>query len=265
MSTTPLTQLEDRLRRAARGLDYPRTPDLGRAVRLRLARPRLNGVRLRVRAAVVLLVLLGAALAVPQVRAKLIEFFQIGVIRVLPAAPTGTSGAPSGAQIPMTATPRPRVDSQAEPDHIVSIAGLAGETTLEAAQDQVPFSIRLPEYPVDLGAPERVFLQPDGPMLILAWLDPDDPEKVRMSLHQIGPDGVYATKYRPRMIVETQVDGDYALWAQGPYLIRLSNGREEFRRLVNGDTLIWEADGITYRLETSLPLAEAIKIAESLK
>ena len=37
------------------------------------------------------------------------------------------------------------------------------------------------------------------------------------------------------------------------------------RRLVEGNVLLWEQDGVTYRLETELPLDEAIKVAESLE
>jgi hypothetical protein len=34
---------------------------------------------------------------------------------------------------------------------------------------------------------------------------------------------------------------------------------------VDGNTLIWEEQGITYRLESNLSLEEAVKIAESLE
>jgi hypothetical protein len=34
---------------------------------------------------------------------------------------------------------------------------------------------------------------------------------------------------------------------------------------VNGNTLIWEDGGTTYRLETDAPLDEALRIAESLR
>jgi hypothetical protein len=37
------------------------------------------------------------------------------------------------------------------------------------------------------------------------------------------------------------------------------------RYLLEGGTLVWEADGVTYRLETRLTLEEAIRIAESLR
>lgn len=261
MSAALPTQLEERLRAAARSIDYPRTPDVSRAVRLQVARPPRNGIRLSVRAAALVLVLLAAALAVPQVRAKLIEFLQLGVVRILPGEGTA---APDGA-VPVTATPWPRQLPEDQPDHIVSLAGLAGETTLEAAQDQVPFAIRLPAYPADIGAPDRVFLQEDGPMVILVWLDPADPQTARLSLHLIGARGFFIDKYAPRLIQHTLVNGESAIWAQGPYLVSLTNGRQEFRRIVDGNTLIWVEADITYRLETTLPLAEALRIAESLQ
>ena len=40
------------------------------------------------------------------------------------------------------------------------------------------------------------------------------------------------------------------------------HGDERFR--VEGNVLIWEEDGVTFRLETSLPLDEALAVAGSL-
>jgi hypothetical protein len=142
---------------------------------------------------------------------------------------------------------------------------MAGETSLEAAQARASFPIRLPVFPADLGTPERVFMQEDGLMAILVWTDPADPQKARLSLHEIGPGSILVGKFEPRVIQETQVNGRYAVWVEGPYLVRLTSGSIEFRRTVEGNTLIWEEQGITYRLETDLSLEEAIKIAESLE
>lgn len=259
MNITP--EFEKRLRAAGRGFTYPRTPDVSRAVRVRLARRPSGGISLRFRVAALLLALLAAALAVPDVRAKLIEFFQIGVIRILPAAPTATSALEPtlGPQPTRTPTPEP------QPAHIISLAGLAGETTLEAADAQLYFPILLPTYPAALGPPDRAFLQDDGPMVVLVWSDPDDPDRARLSLHEIGPRSVLIDKYQPRVIQETQVNGEYAIWVEGPYMIQLATGHADFRRLVDGNTLIWRVGTITYRLESTLSLEEAVKIAESLQ
>ena len=68
---------------------------------------------------------------------------------------------------------------------------------------------------------------------------------------------------------ETTVDGERALWVRGPHLLqfREKNGNVDYdtRRLVNGNVLIWQEDTLTYRLETDLPLEEAVRVAESLR
>jgi hypothetical protein len=118
----------------------------------------------------------------------------------------------------------------------------------------------LPVYPADLGAPDQIFLQENNLMVILAWTDPADPRQARLSLHEIGPGSVLVGKFEPRVILETQVNGGYAVWVEGPYLVRLTSGSIEFRRTVEGNTLIWEEQGITYRLETDLTLEEAVSL-----
>jgi hypothetical protein len=102
-------------------------------------------------------------------------------------------------------------------------------------------------------------------MTILAWLDPDSPDQVMISLHMI-PEGSWAVeKMEPVAIEETRVNGQPAVWAVGPYPLRLYNGDLQFRRLVDGHVLIWESGGVTYRLETDVSLEEAVRIAESLE
>ena len=220
-----------------------------------------------------LILTLAVLFAVPGVRAEIIRFFQIGVVRIFPAVPTLTA-EPSVPQVPTTAIPAFAFPSIAttqpgflsdEPLYTVTISDLAGETTLEEAQASLPFPIRLPEYPIGLGTPDRVFLQEDGEMVILVWIDPKDSESARLSLHEIAPGNVVLSKYQPLVIQETQVNGVYAVWVQGPYLVQLTSGSYDFRRTVEGNTLIWDEEDITYRLETDLTLEEAIRIAESFR
>jgi hypothetical protein len=130
----------------------------------------------------------------------------------------------------------------------------------------VSYSILVPTYPPDLGQPDYVFVQDTaGAMTILVWLDPRQPDQVLMSLHFI-PQGSWAVeKAEPQILEETDVNGQRAIWATGPYPLRLYNGDLDFTRLIDGHVLIWADGDITYRLETGLPLEEAIKIAESLQ
>jgi len=213
-----------------------------------------------------LVLVLAVLFAVPSVRAEIIRFFQVGVVRIFPASPTLTA-EPSLPQVPMTATPdtfTPQPGGN-QPLYSVTISRLAGETSLFNARISSPFPIRLPAYPEDLGRPDHIYVQEDGLMVILVWTDPDDPERARLSLHEIGPEGIQVSKYEPRVIQETQVNGVYAVWAQGPYLVQLTSGSYVFRRTVEGNTLIWEEGGITYRLESDLSLEETMRIAESIE
>ena len=222
---------------------------------------------------VLLVLLLSVLFAVPGVRAEIVRFFRVGVVRIFPSVPTLTA-EPALPQFPTTTIPTgflpttatPQADSTpGEPLYAVTMSGLAGETSLAEAQIQVPFPIRLPDHPPELGAPDRVFVQEDGLMVILVWVSPDDPKKARLSLHEIGQGSISVSKFEPRTIQETQVNGQYAIWVQGPYMVQLTNGTYDFRRLVEGNTLIWEKGEITYRLETDLSLEETAQIAASLK
>jgi len=271
---TPITPLpEERLKEIARQFSYPSTSDVAGNVIKRISSGSRPRARLRSAWVVMgLLVLALAALfAVPSVRAEIVRFFQVGVVRIFPAdgtqtaIPSDTTPAPSpeSNRTPRgTSTP---FSSQLEPLYSITTSDLAGETSLEAARARLPFPIQLPTYPPDLGMPDRVFLQENGQMVILVWIEPDSPDKARFSLHEIGPGSVIIGKFEPRVIQETRVNGNYAVWVQGPYLVQLTNDTYTWRRLVEGNTLIWEVDEITYRLEADLPIDETIRIAESLK
>jgi hypothetical protein len=203
------------------------------------------------RAALVVIVLLLALLAVPDVRAALIEFLQIGAVRIFLVEPTPA---------PATGTPVPT------PILLPSLSELSGRTSLQAAQARVDFPIQLPTYPESLGQPDYVFLQNmDGPVLVLAWADPDQPGGIALSLQQIPPGSYAVDKVKPEIIKTTTVNGNVALWVVGPYLLRLRSGDLDVRRLITGHVLVWQEGGFTYRLETDLPLEEAVKIASSLK
>lgn len=275
MNTRPDQISDDRLRALARRFPYPPTPDVTGGVAGRIeggSRPR-SGVRSAWALVSLVVILLAVLFAVPAVRAEIVRFFQVGVVRIFPPAPPPTS-LPNLPQFPVTATPAAIVPPTATPraagapygpPHEETFADIAGETTFEAAQDRVSFPIRLPAYPSELGAPDRVFLQENALMVILVWTNPAEPDKARLSLHEIASESILVGKFQPRVIQETQVNGRYAVWVEGPYLVELTSGDIDFRRTLDGNTLIWEQQGITYRLESNLPLEEAVKIAESLE
>jgi len=127
------------------------------------------------------------------------------------------------------------------------------------------FEVRLPAYPPDLGAPDRVFYQPMGPTVILVWADSGGLNRPRLSLFILGKT-VLLDKAEPTVLERTEVGGAMAYWAEGPYMLAFHGERElKLRYLVQGHVLIWAEGGLTYRLESGLPLEEALRIAESLQ
>lgn len=260
---------EKQLRSLSKGLDYPRTPDIAGSVMPRLrtqgkgardeARSRSISRRLAWSLTIILIVFTSLIL-IPPVRAAVIEFIQIGVVRIFQGEPTPPIQESPSTMVPVTATPGATLQPL-----IPLLERLAGETTLEEAQQSVDYPIVLPSYPPDLGQPDRVFVQDaDGDMTILIWIDPQQPD-VLMSLHIVPPGSWAIEKVNPALVQETTVNGQRAIWAIGPYPLRFSNGNLDFVRLVDGRVLIWTQGDITYRLETSLSLEEAIKVAESLE
>ena len=268
MSELQQELFEKQILSLSKGLDYPRTPDIAGSLVTRLhptARPRftLRGRRLAW-SLTIMLILFASLMLIPPARAAIIEFIQIGVVRIFRAEPTPLS--PPNQEIPLTARPVTATPAPTSQPLIPILESLAGEMTLEEAQKAVLYPILLPSYPADLGHPDRIFVQEaEGKMTILVWIDPEQPDQVLMSLHLIPPGSWAIDKFDPALVQETSVNGQRAIWAVGPYPLRLRNSDLQFMRLVEGHVLIWTDNDLTYRLETNQSLDEAIKIAESLE
>ncbi|HLY26895.1 MAG TPA: hypothetical protein VKQ72_11180 [Aggregatilineales bacterium] len=274
MSRSPFEQsatsdeaFERHVRHAAETFVYPPTPDIAAPVRQRIARiePIPGARRWLLWIGVALLIVLFVLLAVPGVRAAIVNWLRIGGVIVIPEAPTTTAtpllSAPNARP---SATP-PRLPS---PTALQSILDLAGETTLADAQKRVKFPIRLPTYPIGLGAPDRVYLQDlNGAVVVLIWLSTSQPGGIRFALHILGP-GAFVYKMEPTIIQETSLNGKPALWTEGPYFLVWRSDSQtptwDMRRIVNGNVLIWTDAPLTYRLESDLSFAEALKIAQSI-
>jgi hypothetical protein len=240
LGATFANALDDRLRAAWRPQTSRRRP--------RILAPLTSRPRAIAAAILLIIALLGALLAVPQTRAAIASVLHIGSVTIIPTDPTPGANEP---------TPLP------------SILDLAGRTTLADAQQRTPFHVRLPTYPAGLGAPQYVFAQDmDGKAVVLAWVDPQHPDRVRMALNELSSDA-YVYKIAPQLVQETQVHGQRALWTTGPYLLQIgsvSDQHNALRRLVTAShTLIWTEGNITYRLECDVSLEEAVRIAESLR
>jgi len=250
-------------------MDYPPTPDIAGRVTTRLRIPTHPRFRLTSKALAwsltIILVLCSSLMLIPPARAAILEFIQVGVVRIFPQPITPTveviRTATPVTQLPITAT------SSSPSESLLPILNqMAGKTTITEAQKKVDFPILLPTYPADLGQPDHVYAQnADGDLVILVWLDPQHPDQVRMSLYIISNRSWVVRKNQPAVIVETHVGKKRAVWTTGPYPVIISNGDVQFEQLVSGHGLIWADLDVTYRLETSLSLEEAVKIAESLE
>lgn len=234
-------QFAHRVERTARAFPYPPTPDIAFAPRAR--QPARRPLRRFAWAAVIVVAVFFGMLAIEPVRAAVLEVLRIGGVEVW------IGGAPP------TPLPLP-----------TNLLDLAGATTLEAARAAVDFPLRLPP---DFPPPDYVFVQRGpGQMVIMAWTDPDAPDRVATSLFQIGG-GVSAQKMLGEGAFEqTEVNGQPALWTTAPHVVRfIRDGQPEegYALLVEGHALIWAEGGVTYRLETRLPLREAIALAEALR
>src|SRR5688500_4810338 len=160
---------EKQLLSLAKGMEYPRTPDIAGSVMTRLrpspltplpvgegkSRSRFTSRRLAW-SLTIILILCSSLMLIPPVRAAVIEFIQIGVVRIFPAEPTPlpptnqqfAPTAVSTTMIPVTTTP----GLTSEP-LLPLLERFAGEMSLEEAQQAVEYPILLPSYPPDLGLP----------------------------------------------------------------------------------------------------------------
>jgi hypothetical protein len=256
-------ELERHIEAAAKAFIYPATPDLARrAWREKTSLWRSRRLAWPLVAAVVLLI---SAITVPGVRARLLEFVQIGAVRIFLVEATATATAQESnteaapASLLLTATPYRPVRQ------LHSVLELQGETTLEAARAQADFSIPLPSYPPDLGLPDKVFVQEiGGTVVVLVWLEPGGSDQVTLSLHILGP-GAYANKGGPLPVFEwALVNGREAVWTESGYILSYSGTEVDLQRFIDSPVLVWENGELTFRLENTGSMDEAIRIAESL-
>lgn len=266
-------QFERHISTLAHNLPYPPTPDIAGRLAVRRRDHHAWGRGLA-RAALLLTAVLALALvSVPSLRAAVTRFLQIGGIRVQvdePAQPTQVpmTQETDKVQTLITATllPADPTPTATIPPEVllwrIAVDELADDATLDKAADALGRDLPLP---VDYGPPDDVYVQDvGGTMVVLVWRDPADPTYARLALHILAP-GVSGTKGLPTVVQRTTVEGQPALWIEGPHLLALDGGVHQPVMLVTGNVLLWSDDaGYTYRLETGLTLEEAVRIAESL-
>ena len=253
-------KLESRLEDLRDRIDWPESRNFSASVRRRIedgARPRYPRwhfvPRTAVIVAIVAVALIAASLAFPGARRAVADWLGIsGIqIRVQDQAPTPSDTARTLASL-----------------------DLGEEISLEDAQDAVAFPIKIPS---GFGEP-RVFLRtpPVGGAVSLVY--PPGPGLPKTKETRVG---MLITQFEARLDLELikkvpttsilqPVDvGDQGYWLEGdPHTVMFldANGQvqEDSTRLA-GNTLLWEEDAVSYRLESSLDLDEALEIARSME
>lgn len=272
----PGDDLEARLADLASVLDFPPTPDLASGVGARLrgrpasdAAPRDAAPRPSVRRSLPRALLLAAALVLALVGGVVAVRYGLELLSIesgpLPTVSPGPSGRPS--------------PSPAASDPLGTGLGLGLATDLDAIADDVAFPVLVPAA---LGPPDAVYL--GGAALrgqvAFVYAARDDLPASRLLdgagllvTQNLGAtDQGLAHKLadtRLATVEPVDVDGAPGVWISGEphffwYLAPSGAIIEDSRRLV-GDTLVWERDGVLYRIEGAIDLERALAIARSMR
>ncbi len=243
--------LERELRDLGPALDWPAAPNLAPAVRARIADQRrpFPWRRTAVLALAVIVVAAGAAMAVPGARTAILDWLGLrGVaihrVETLPPAPT-------------------------VPDDL----GMGGQVTLDEARARAKFPVPDPTK-TGLGQPDEVRFDHGIGQVGFIWRGSDGKIDTLLSLFRGRVDQEFIDKWvNANVPLESvTVNGNPGVWIGGSlrnsphnFVYRDPRGeyREETLRLA-GATLLWQEDGVLYRLEGDRTKAEALRIAESL-
>jgi hypothetical protein len=231
---------------------WPPTPELAppvmalttsashpRVVRLPLSRSK----RIMLIAAAAVLLLAGAAVA-----ARIAIDLGAVVVEVTPSVPGGR--------------PTPSVAPTGEPVTLEEAGALLGREVAVPGRLGRPDRIWADEVLTDAGEVERVTMawraRPDLPEIsgtrfgAVLMVFEGDADQASKTLHED----------TGKLEVET-VDGVDYYWTTGAHLLELLTGEGVVYVRVEGNVLLWRDGPHTMRLETSLPKADALRIASS--
>ncbi|MGB2696074.1 MAG: DUF4367 domain-containing protein [Dehalococcoidia bacterium] len=248
-----LVQMETLLQRAADSFPFPATPDLRVAVRAELERRshaadrwrggwRRPALGLATGVAVVVVGLL-AAIAIPRSRSAIAEFLHLNHVVI--------KQEQSGSPTPPVLAP----------------SNFARPSNLEEASGIVDFPLRLPTNNGKALRPDAVYLQAEefnATIVILAY------GNAGYDIFETRDAYIEKLVRGPAPVEQITFSGHDAYWVKrGGHIVQSLDalGRLviETRRTVERATLIWEQNGVTYRIESSLSEGETVAVAESLR
>lgn len=235
-------------------IDWPEHPDQMPAIRRRLASGTTRSRRYRwiPVTAVVLVVVAALLLLSPNAREAVADL--LGV---------------AGIEIRFGPDPADVVGGELD---------LGEAVTLEEAAEAVDFRLSIPE---DLGPPDAVWVseRPSSGRVSMVWegtvaLPASGESGIGVVYSQFGlelaDEAGFVKSVTPENSVRAvEVDSALGLWIEGaPHVISYEdsagNRVEEETRLA-GNVLMWESEGVTHRLETTLGMGPTLALAGSLQ
>jgi hypothetical protein len=249
---TSYDDLDAQLAALGERLDWSATPDLSSMVVESLgapaALPAPHRRRLWLAAAAIAILLLGALLAgSSSVRTSIADFLGIDGLRIEFGEPETTP-----TSLPTLGTP----------------------TSAQDFEFWLPFT---PMQPASLDEPDAVYLRilENGDAIgLMVWkpseslpqtaetglgvllMQFDPPEELVMMLKTVG--------LSEGSVTDTFVNGNRAYWVEGASELTIFDAHSAETR-PSGNVLIWEQNGIGFRLESALAMDKAIAIAESMQ
>lgn len=261
-------ELEATLADLGERLAYPHPTRLGDVVRARLREPRAGSWWDALRSpryafvpalATLAVIALAVVIAIPGARAAATEFLHLNGIDIFRAPAIAT---PAGTGVPRA-----------------TFAGAV--TSLDEARRRADFTVRAPTDP-RLGAPDEVYRGPSTTgthdVITLVYTS-----RVGIPVSREGGVSALVVEFRGRVdetlfgkiaapgtrIEDVTVNGGKGFWIEGePHLFfyRDEAGMiwSETLRLA-GNTLLWEQDGVTLRLEAQVTREDALRIATTFR
>jgi hypothetical protein len=228
-----MSELDAVLRELGRHVEFPPTPDLPSAVRGRLG-GRRTWRRPAAVAFAVLVVAIGAALAVPAARTAILDWLGLRGVHIV------------------------RVE-KLPPAPVIGHLDLGRQVTLVEARRRAPWLL------VPGEGPDGVYVSTSipGGKVSLLW---GTPTSVRLLLTEFRGRAYIEKLIGPDAKVEPVDVGDSAVWLEEPHVLAFTDRDGRFREStarLAGKTLLWQQGDVTLRLEGDLSKEEALRIARS--
>jgi len=250
-----MSELELNLRSLGRKLEWPPTPDIVSRVQHRLATPR-PPQRLRWWRPVTV-----AVLAIAVLTLGLSPGAREAIARLL-----GVVGIRIETEVETTVPPTFNL-------------GLGTQVSAAEAVGLVDYPVLRPESS-DFGAPDAIYYNDErlGGQITLVWVpQPNLPEAADSGVGMLISSfrgnldsSTYAKELNAsrNLLLDVEVRGRPGFWIEGKphvFLFENTNGLIEFESIrLAGNVLLWEENGVTVRIESTLPMAEVLRIAGSL-